>query len=271
METSNERSGEESRVVSVAENTNTVPVASQPANQNMSVPVSILCAGVIIALAIVYSNGGLKSSGVGSTPPPPAATAPQGNQVVDVKSLYTEKDPMLGNPDAPVTIIEFADFQCPFCGKFFKETTPKIIDDYVKTGKVKFIYKHFAFLGEESNWAAEAAECAGDQGKFWDYHDFLFSYIWDNYYATGKPGENAGVFSKVNLKKHAKTLGLETVSFNSCLDSGKYTDKVAKDTEIGRANGITGTPSTFVNGKLLVGAQPYAQFSSLIDAALNSK
>lgn len=255
---------------SAKDGANYAPRAAHSTVQNMSIPVSILCAGVVIALAIVYSNGGPKNPSTGTTPPPPAA-APQGIQVADVKSLYTEKDPILGNPNAPVTIVEFADFQCPYCGKLFKETSPKIIENYVKTGKVKFVYKHFAFLGEESTWAAEASECAGDQGKFWDYHDFLFSHIWDNYYALGKPGENAGVFSKVNLKKYAKTVGLEMTAFDSCLDSGKYTDKVTKDTETGRANGITGTPSLFVNTKLLVGAQPYEQFSALIEAALKSK
>ena len=142
------------------------------------------------------------------------------------------------------------------------------MEKYVKTGKVRFVYKHFAFLGDESRLAAEASECAGDQDKFWQYHDFLYNHIWNNYYGKGQQGENVGAFSKDNLKKFASTVGLDQGVFSKCFDSGKYKQKVAADTELGRLNGVSGTPSAFVNGEILVGAQPFSAFQTAIEEAL---
>ncbi len=105
-----------------------------------------------------------------------------------------------GSDSAPVVLIEYADFQCPFCGRFFRDTEMSLINDYVAQGKIKFVYRDFTFLGEESRWAAEAARCAGDQGKFWEYHDYLYNH---------QSGENQGAFSLDNLKSFAKTLGLQ--------------------------------------------------------------
>ena len=124
----------------------------------------------------------------------------------DNKEIPTSLDPVstsdfvTGNPNAPITIILYVDFQCPFCGKFFAETEQTALANYVKDGKVKLVSRDFAFLGDESLKAAEAARCAGDQGKFWEYHDYLF---------THQNGENKGNFSNLNLKTFAKTLGLK--------------------------------------------------------------
>lgn len=246
---------------------------------SLSVPAAIIIAGAVIGLAIVYS-GGRPGGYLGNTANLPGNQ--QGNQQgqvpvvtgntpqieVNAKDLFTDNDASLGNPSAKVVIVEFGDFQCPFCGRFFRETEPQLIDKYVKTGKVRFIYKQFAFLGQESNWAAEASECAKDQGKFWQYHDYLYNHLWDNYYAKNQNGENVGAFSKDNLKKFAGTLGLNVGEFSQCLDSGKYTKKVQADAEVGRKNGVNGTPSAFVNGKLLVGAQPLSAFEAAIAEAL---
>ena len=179
----------------------------------------------------------------------------------DFKALGADTR-MLGNPDAPVTIAEFADFQCPFCGRFFQTTSKGIIEKYVKTGKAKFIYHDFAFLGDESNWAAEAARCAGDQGKFWQYHDYLFGH---------QKGENAGSFTKDHLKSFALEIGLNAGEFNNCLDSGKHAKDVTNDTEVGRKLGVTGTPTSFVNGKIVQGAIPFDQFEPTILEALKAK
>ncbi|OGZ94450.1 MAG: hypothetical protein A3A28_05665 [Candidatus Sungbacteria bacterium RIFCSPLOWO2_01_FULL_47_32] len=235
----------------------------------LSVPVSIVIAGAIIALAVVYSGGtrqgGAPTAGQqagerqGNTPPVAA---------VNPADLVGAGDPMLGSPDAKVTVVEFSDFQCPFCGKFFRETESKIVDIYVKTGKVRFVYKHFPFLGNESEWAAQASECAKEQGKFWEYHDYLFNTIWDNYYGKGKGGENVGAFSKANLKKFAVALGLDTAIFAQCLDTEKYKDVVNEEEALGRKVGVQGTPSTFVNGKMIVGAQPFEVFDAAIKEAL---
>jgi protein-disulfide isomerase len=124
---------------------------------------------------------------------------------------------------------------------------------------VRFGYVHFAFLGDESQWAAEASECAGAQSEeaFWTYHDKLFN---------SQNGENQGAFSKDNLKQFAAELGLDTQAFNECLDSGKYTDAVKAETSFGQALGVRSTPSFVVNGQPVIGAQSFETFQQLIEA-----
>lgn len=130
----------------------------------------------------------------------------------------------------------------------------------METGKVRFGYFNYAFLGEESQWAAEAAECAGDQNKFWDFHDYLF---------THQNGENQGAFSKDNLKAFAADMGLDTKTFNTCLDSGKYTQLVTDQTQLGQLLGVTSTPTFAINGQGIRGAQPFETFQTAIEAILN--
>jgi protein-disulfide isomerase len=129
----------------------------------------------------------------------------------------------------------------------------------VDTGKVRFGYLNFAFLGDESQWAAEAAECAGDQNAFWEYHDYLFSH---------QNGENQGAFSKDNLKAFAADMKLDTTAFNTCLDSGKYTQLVTDQTNLGRGLGVQSTPTFAVNGQPVVGAIPFESFKQTIDTLL---
>ena len=124
---------------------------------------------------------------------------------------------------------------------------------------MRFGYFNFAFLGDESVWAAEAAECAGDQDAYWEYHDYLFSH---------QNGENQGAFSKDNLKSFAVDLDLETEAFNTCLDSGKYTQLVTEQTDIARQLGVQSTPTFAVNGQPVVGAQSFEAFKQTIDALL---
>ena len=162
-----------------------------------------------------------------------------------------------GSDKAPVTLIEFSDFQCSFCRRFWKRTLPLIEKEYVKTGKVKFVYHHFAILGKHSVQAGQAAECAGDQGKFWPYHDKLFA--------------SAGsflAFSNGKLKAYALEMGLEVESFKQCLESGKYLEKVEGDTTIAVLLGARGTPAFFLNGQFIVGAQPFEVFEQLIEEEL---
>jgi protein-disulfide isomerase len=167
-----------------------------------------------------------------------------------------------GDPNAPITLIEFSDFQCPYCGKFARETEPQIYDQYVKTGKVRLGYIHFTFLGDESQWAAEASECANDQNAFWEYHDYLFAH---------QSSENLGAFSKENLKKFAVALNLNTEQFNRCLDSGHYTDVVKSQTAMGQNLGVSSTPTLVINGKVLLGAQPFETFQQVIDSDLSGQ
>jgi protein-disulfide isomerase len=170
-----------------------------------------------------------------------------------------EGAPRLGDANAKVTIVEFADFQCPFCGRFQQSVYPQIKSEYIDTGKATLVYQDFAFLGEESTVAAEAAKCAGDQGKFWEYHDYLYQH---------QDGENQGAFSIANLKKFAAALKLNKSKFDSCLDSEKYAKAVADQTAFGSSLQITGTPTTFVNGYRSTGSQPFAAFETKIKKEL---
>ncbi|MBI2097042.1 MAG: DsbA family protein [Candidatus Sungbacteria bacterium] len=223
---------------------------------SLLIPGAIIAAGALVALAVIYSgSGGAGPVSSKKTETPPAAS----ENSPPVSGNIADDDPSLGNPEAPVVVVEFSDFQCPFCGRFFQIVEPRLINDYVKTGKVRFVYRDFAFLGPESTWAAAAANCANEQGKFWEYHNYLFEH---------QNGENQGAFSQNNLKIFAKTLDLETAKFNSCLDSGKYESEIAKDAADGRAIGVSATPTTFVNGVQVTGAVPYEQIKAIIEAEL---
>lgn len=235
---------------------------------NLLIPGAIIIAALIIAGAIIYINGGGGSRGANQMPPTGTNPTPTRS---DLSAPADGNYPVLGSPSASVTIVEFGDFQCPFCGKFFRETERQIIDQYVKTGKARFAYRDFAFLGDESIAAAEAAACANEQGSFWQYHDNLYNYLWDNYYAKGKSGENVGAFSSANLNRLAADLGLDGARFSACLSGHKYRSDVEKDTADGRARGVSGTPAFLINGKLVVGAQPFSEFKTAIEAALAGK
>lgn len=164
-----------------------------------------------------------------------------------------QNDRIRGNFDAPITLVEFSDFECPFCERHYP-TLNKILNDY--SGKVRLVYKHFP-LGFHPNAqkAAEASECADEQGKFWEYHDKLFENL-----DTG--------YSTENFKKWAKDLGLNSGKFNDCLDSGKFAQKVQNDYQEGIGKGVNGTPATFINGQLVSGALPYEAFKQIIDSLL---
>lgn len=191
----------------------------------------------------------------GGTQNPPSAPTPPTK--IDVK--VTAADPMLGDPKAKVTVVEFADYQCPFCERFFTDAEAQIKKDYVDTGKVKFVFKNLAFLGKESTDAANAAECAKEQNKFWEYHDYLY---------THQGQENSGAFAPDKLKGFAATLGLNTDQFNSCLDTQKYNATVQADQAEANRVGFNSTPSVAVGSTPIIGAQPYAQFKTAIEAAL---
>ena len=168
--------------------------------------------------------------------------------------------PVQGNKNAKVTIIEFADFRCPFCEQFFTNTLPQITSDYVNTGKVKFAFRNFAFLGPASIIAANASECANDQGKFWDFYSYLYK---------NQPAEtDISMYNTDTLTQAAVSLGMDDNKFRSCLDNKTDDAKAAKDLADGQAAGISGTPTFVINGTLVVGAQPYAAIKAIIDQEL---
>ncbi len=206
-----------------------------------------------------------------STQPPlpvQQPTQPSGPQIIQVS---LDDDPVKGNPDAAITIVEFSDFQCPFCKRFHQTTLPLIQENYIDTGKVKFVYRDFPIESLHPNGAfpaAVASECADEQGMFWQYHDKIFQNQknWERLAADGVVNE---------LKAYAVQLGLGTNQFNDCLNSGKYLDEVNKDLRDGNSYGVTGTPAFFIGNEesgyiKLTGAQPYSVFQNVLDQMLAS-
>ena len=195
---------------------------------------------------------------------PTAAPIAQGQQAAPAPGAKVNVSaghfPILGNKDAKVTIIEFADFRCPFCEQFYSQTEPQIIKDYVDTGKVKFTFRNFAFLGPASTVAANASECANDQGKFWDFYNYLYK---------NQPAEtDTTMYNTDTLTQAAVSLGMNDGTFRSCLDNKTDDAKAAKDMTDGQAAGVNGTPTFFINGTSVVGAQPYAAIKAIIDQEL---
>ncbi|MBS3116953.1 DsbA family protein [Candidatus Woesearchaeota archaeon] len=224
----------------------------------------LLAASVIQVVLLLYIA--VQIGGIGGTIQGAAvAGAPTGNGAapeplpaanVDMKKLVDD-DTIKGDKNAPVTIVEFSDFECPFCGRFYEQTLPQIEEQYIKTGKVKLVYRDFPLsFHTQAQKAAEAAECAGEQGKFWQMHDKLF-----------KEGVSGGVTA---FKQYAADLKLDMEKFNSCLDSGQMANEIRKDFLDGQQAGVQGTPGFFVNGKVISGAQPFSVFQQIIEQELSS-
>jgi protein-disulfide isomerase len=174
----------------------------------------------------------------------------------------------VGSPDAPVQLVEYSDFQCPYCANFSEDTEQAVLDAYVATGKVFFTYRSVGeFIGPESARSAEAAYCAGDQNKFWEYHDYVLG---------NQRGENAGWFSARRLAAFAEALNLDMTQFNSCFNNGKYRNMVLQDLGDSRSVGIQSTPTFIIsyqaNGQTVTdvirGALPFSEFQQKLDAAL---
>lgn len=203
------------------------------------------------------------NQGQGYAPSAQQAGAQQPQAPAQKQNVSLGHFPALGKSDAKVTIVEFADLRCPFCERFFTDTEPQLMKNYVDTGKAKFVFRQYAFLGPASTVAANAAECANEQGKFWDMHDYLYK---------NQPDESdTSMYTTDKLTQIAGTLGMNTDQFNSCLSANKYSDKVNADFSDGQKAGVTGTPTIFINGTPVVGAQPYSAFQQLIDSELAKK
>lgn len=173
----------------------------------------------------------------------------------DPTDYYDESDPMIGDPEASVTIVEFSDFQCPYCSRFYSQTYLALKEDYVDTGKVNIVFRDFPLgFHSEAEPSAIAAECANEQGKFWEFHDMIF--------------ENQGDMSASAYLEWAEELELDMDQFESCVESQKYKSEVARDYSDGGRLGVTGTPAFFINGELIVGAQPYSVFAAAIESML---
>ncbi len=219
-------------------------------NRTRLVTISLVTLGaILVAFVLIYPN--LKPVGAIATAEPLARPNPNGNAT--------------GDENAPIKIVEFSDFQCPYCARFAIETEPSLIKTYVETGTVYFIYRSMGqWIGPESSAAAEAAYCGADQNKFWEMHDIIFA---------NHTAENVGDYSNRRLKAFAETIGLNMDDFNSCFNSGKYGSQVRQDQADGQAAGLQGTPffvlTYEVNGetktRTLAGAYPLDDPSSPTD------
>lgn len=263
-------------------------------NNNILVGLLIISAFLIGKLytEVTYlktTNTNVLPAGVAKNGQEGAVTSPTPNAAANPKTTLkvASDDPIRGKPNSKVTIVEFADYQCPFCGAFSGDNKamvermrqgnpgwdpiwPGLQKDFIDTGRAVFIYKDYAFLDNgtdtgESHLSAQAAHCAGDQKKYWEFHDYLYSH---------QNGENKGAFNSENLKKFAVELGLNSSEFNNCLDTKKYVQKVRESTALGRNVGVNGTPALFINGTLLTdangqsGAFPYSFVKEAIEKEL---
>jgi protein-disulfide isomerase len=210
-------------------------------------------------------------NGVTAAPSAPAAPSVAGDTVIPDQPAApsnpagVDDDPMLGDANAPVTLIEFTDYQCPFCGRHYDETYGKIKSDYIDTGKVKLVVRDYPLSFHQfAQKGAEAANCADDQGKYWEMHDKLFG--------------NQAVWSALpdavpTFKQYAKDIGLNTAEFDDCLDNDAHADEISKDLADGTASGVSGTPGFWVVGpdnqsQFISGAYPYETFAAAFDGML---
>ena len=204
--------------------------------------------GIIAAIiGVVAATGGIDMS--------PTST----------KMDTTKGSPILGSDSAPVTIIEFGDYQCPFCQRWNIETKPQIEKNYIESGKAKLLYIDFPIVGIDSLKAHASSYCADEQGLYWQYHDHLYK---------NQGHENDGWARAEKLKDLASTLsGLDSQKFNECLDSGKYENRVRENKNVATKSGATSTPTFIIigadgTGTQIKGAQPYSVFESVIDEKL---
>jgi protein-disulfide isomerase len=179
-----------------------------------------------------------------------------GTTVIQRVSVSTDGDPSIGPEDAPVTIVEFSDYQCPYCKVWYDQTYDQLMANY--PGKIRFVYRDLPLpMHSEAIPAAEAADCAGEQGAYWKYHDALFS----GQYTLGRTA----------YEQYAADLGLDTTAFTACLDDHRYQAEIKANAADAARLGLTGTPSFVINGRILIGALPFEDFKAIIDEELAGK
>lgn len=206
---------------------------------------------VAVGLAVGFALGFLTARELGydGSSRPDAAAARERPD----RSLAPGDRPARGPEDAPVTIVEFTDYECPFCRRYHRRTYGRLLDAY--EGEIRYVVRNFPLssIHPHARKAAEAAACAHNQGQFWKYHDHLF--------------ENADALEEADLERYARDLGLSGPAFDRCLESGAESETVAADVAAGKRLGIRGTPTFFVNGEILVGAQRLPAFRAAVDRA----
>ena len=225
-----------------------------------SLAIGAIIASITITLVIFGFNNISDEIGLSVEPTPKMEQVEPKKITID--TFLLNGSPILGNPNAPITLVEFGDYQCHYCNVFFETIEDDIIKNYVETGKVKMIFKDYNIIGEDSIKASQGAHCANDQGLFWEYHDILYS-NWT--------GENNGWASPENLAIFAQQIDLNMNKWSECMKKGSHSQIILKSNDDARTLELTGTPAFFIinsEGKVskLFGAQPFEVFKKIFDS-----
>ena len=229
-----------------------------------SLAIGAIIASITITLVIFGFNNSSNEIELSIEPTPEMDQI--GPKKITMDTFLSNGSPILGDPDAPITLVEFGDYQCHYCNVFFQSIEKDIVKNYVDTGKVKIIFKDYNIIGEDSVKASQGAHCANDQGLFWEYHDILYS-NWT--------GENNGWASSENLAIFAQQIGLNMNKWSECMNKGSHSQIILKSNDDARTLELTGTPAFFIinsEGKVskLFGAQPFEVFKKIFDEQLEN-
>ena len=229
-----------------------------------SLAIGAIIASITITLVIFGFNNSSNEIELSIEPTPEMDQI--GPKKITMDTFLSNGSPILGDPDAPITLVEFGDYQCHYCNVFFQSIEKDIVKNYVDTGKVKIIFKDYNIIGEDSVIASQGAHCASDQGLFWEYHDILYS-NWT--------GENNGWASSENLAIFAQQIGLNMNKWSECMNKGSHSQIILKSNDDARTLQLTGTPAFFIinsEGEVskLFGAQPFEVFKRIFDEQLEN-
>lgn len=228
--------------------------------EKYSIASSIVLAAVIISGTIFFTRVPIGASNPGTDKIGDVVgkdQAPNG-EILKINS----NEHILGQSSAKVSLVIYTDFQCPFCRTYWKDSYQKIVQNYINSGKIKLVIRHFPLdFHPAARPSAEAIECAGDQGKFWQLQDKIFQ-------EQEKRGQGTIQFTKDDIIKWAGAVGINMGTLTRCVNSGKYAQKITDDLTSGKVAGVTGTPTTFINDQKIVGAQPFENFKTAIDQLL---
>jgi len=229
-----------------------------------SLAIGAIIASITITLVIFGVNNSSNEIELSIEPTPEMDQI--GPKKITMDTFLSNGSPILGDPNAPITLVEFGDYQCHYCNVFFQSIEKDILKNYVDTGKVKIIFKDYNIIGEDSVIASQGAHCANDQGLFWEYHDILYS-NWT--------GENNGWASPENLAIFAQQIDLNMNKWSECMKKGSHSQIILKSNDDARTLELTGTPAFFIinsEGKVskLFGAQPFEVFKKIFDSQLEN-
>jgi len=244
--------------------TNEKYIESKPRSNSKIHGPSVLYGTVITAVIVLIITFGINSSSITEQEIiEESIITKNSDKKITAKTFLENVSPILGNPNAPITLVEFGDYQCHFCNVYFENTEHEIIENFVDTGKVRILFKDFTIIGADSVSAAHTAHCAGEQEKFWEYHDVLY---------TNWNGENNGWASNDNLLIFANEIGLDINKLKECNADGRYKPVIEASNDDARLLGLTGTPAFFVisnnDVQKIIGAQPYEVFENIFETML---